>query len=283
MPSALTPARWARSSWVSPAAMRCLCSGAPKAAVPSTDPRLERHPHGCARRTRSTLPWWVMTSHTLDVGGARLYYEVRGSGPAVLLVGSPMAAAQFAPLADALAIDHTVITLDPRGISASRLENPDEETTVEQRADDVVAILDTLGLESADMFGSSGEAVTGLALVPRHPGRIRTLVAHEPPVQELLPDAADRRADVDDIVATFHREGTSAAFPKFMALIGVQPPANASNSGQAPIPAEQPTAQDIADGARFLGHDMTATTRFVRLRRPHGQYHARGHRHRSFR
>ena len=55
----------------------------------------------------------------------------------------------------------------------------------------------------------------------------------------------------------------AAAFLKFMALIGVQPPAGASNSGQAPIRAEQPTAQDIADGARFLGHDMTATTRFV--------------------
>jgi pimeloyl-ACP methyl ester carboxylesterase len=204
-----------------------------------------------------------MTSHTLDVGAARQYYEVRGSGPALLLVGSPMAAAQFAPLADALAIDHTVITLDPRGISASRLDDPDEDISVEQRAGDVVAILDTLGLESADMFGSSGGAVTGLALVPRHPGRIRTLVAHEPPVQELLPDAADRRADVDDIVATFHREGASAAFPKFMALIGLQPPAGASNARQAPIPAKQPTAQDIADGARFLGHDMTATTRFV--------------------
>ena len=48
-----------------------------------------------------------------------------------------------------------------------------------------------------------------------------------------------------------------------MALIGVQPPAGAGDAGQAPIPAEQPTAQDIADGARFLGHDMTATTRFV--------------------
>src|SRR6266536_6055832 len=138
----------------------------------------------------------MTTSYILDVQGAWLHYEVRGSGPVVLVVGSPMGAASFAPLAEALAVDHTVITHDPRGISGSRLDDPDEDTTVEQRADDVAAILDALRFESADMFGSSGGAVTGLALVTRHPGRLRTLVAHEPPLQVLLPDAAERRAEV---------------------------------------------------------------------------------------
>ncbi|MFK8907538.1 hypothetical protein [Streptomyces sp. YS-3] len=56
------------------------------------------------------------------------------------------------------------------------------------------------------MFGSSGGAVTGLAPVTRQPGQIRTLVAHEPPLLELLPDAAAQRAATDDIIATFHRE-----------------------------------------------------------------------------
>ncbi len=204
-----------------------------------------------------------MTSHTLEVGGGQLYYEVRGSGPAVVLVGSPMSAAPFAALADALAVDHTAITLDPRGISGSRLDNPDEDTSVGQRADDIPAILDAIGIQSADLFGSSGGAVTGLAVVVRYPGRIRTLVAHEPPVQELLPDVAERRAEVDDIVATFHRDGAPAAYAKFMALIGIQPAAPVADAGQAPLPVQQPTAQDIADGQRFLGHDMLATTRFV--------------------
>jgi pimeloyl-ACP methyl ester carboxylesterase len=204
-----------------------------------------------------------MMSHTLDVRGAHLYYEVRGSGPVVLLVGSPMGAALFAPVADALAADHTVVTHDPRGISGSRLDNPDEDTSVDQRADDVAAIVDALGVGSADLFGSSGGAVTGLALVTRHPGRIGTLVAHEPPVQGLLPDAAERRADVDDIVATFHREGPAPAYAKFMALVGAQTASRMANAGRDPMPAQQPTAQDIANGARFLGHDMAATTRFV--------------------
>jgi pimeloyl-ACP methyl ester carboxylesterase len=132
-------------------------------------------------------------------------------GPLLLVMGAPMGAAAFAPLADVLAVDHTVVTHDPRGISASRLDDPDQDSTPELRADDAVALLDGLGAESADVFGSSGGAVTGLAMVTRHPGRVRTLVAHEPPLLELLPDAAERRAGVDDMVESFHREGLAAA------------------------------------------------------------------------
>ena len=43
------------------------------------------------------------TSHTLDVPGARLYYEVQGSGPALMLVGHPMGTSGFATIAPLLA------------------------------------------------------------------------------------------------------------------------------------------------------------------------------------
>ena len=128
------------------------------------------------------------TTHTLAVPGACLYYEVRGSGPVLAVVGSPMAAGEFAPLADALAAMYTVITYDPRGISASTVDDPGQDSIPELRADDVVAILDAVGADSADVFGSSGGAVTGLAMVTRHPDRVRTLVAHEPPLLELVPN-----------------------------------------------------------------------------------------------
>ena len=113
----------------------------------------------------------TITTHTLHVPGARLHYEVRGAGPVVLVIGSPMASAEFAPLADALATDHTVVTYDPRGIAASSIDDPEQDSTPELRADDVAALLDAVGAESADVFGSSGGAVTGLALVAKHPGR----------------------------------------------------------------------------------------------------------------
>ena len=150
-----------------------------------------------------------LTTHSLAVPGVRLRYEVRGasaSGPLLLLLGAPMPAADFAPLAEALASDHTVVTTDPRGIANSHLDDPQQDSTPELRADDVAAILDALDAASADVFGSSGGAVTGLALVSRHPKRVRTLIAHEPPVLELLPDAAAQRATTENIIDTFHRE-----------------------------------------------------------------------------
>jgi pimeloyl-ACP methyl ester carboxylesterase len=196
----------------------------------------------------------MTTTHTLSVPGARLHYEVRGSGPLLVVAGAPMNAAAFAPLADALAADHTVITLDPRGISASVLDDPTAESTPELRADDVAAILDDLGAPAADVFGSSGGAVTGLALAVRHPGRVRTLVAHEPPVVGILPDAAERHAATERIIDTFHRDGVGPAFAAFMAVAGYE--------GEDGPPGE-PTEQDLADAARFFAHELRGTTRYV--------------------
>jgi len=55
----------------------------------------------------------------LRTAGAHIHHEVRGEGPLLVLVGSPMGAAFFAPAADLLAADHTVVTLDPRGTGRS--------------------------------------------------------------------------------------------------------------------------------------------------------------------
>lgn len=197
-------------------------------------------------------------AHTIAVPGANLHYEVRGSGPVLAVIGSPMAAGEFAPLADALAGNYTVVTYDPRGISGSRVDDPEQDSTPELRADDVAAILDTVGAASADVFGSSGGAVTGLALVARQPGRVRTLVAHEPPLLELLPDATEQRAKTDDVVETFHRHGPGAAWTKFMTNAGFD-----IGGDGTPRPAGEPSEQDLANSARFFGHELRPTARYV--------------------
>ncbi|MGQ4385249.1 alpha/beta fold hydrolase [Streptomyces sp. SAS_270] len=201
----------------------------------------------------------MATHHTLDVPGARLHYEIRGSGPLLLVTGAPMAAVHFAPLADALARHHTVVTHDPRGISGSPVDDPEQDSTPELRANDLVALLDALGADSADVFGSSGGAVTGLALVAQHPKRVRTLVAHEPPVLELLPDAAERRAVTDDIVEAFHKEGIGAAWMKFMTASGL---VGGGDGAPTALPGDL-SEQDLADSARFFAHELRGTTRHV--------------------
>src|SRR5487761_1431900 len=109
----------------------------------------------------------------LDVPGARLYYERRGTGPVLLLIGSPMDSTGFAGLAGALADDYTVVTYDPRGIGNSSREDTTQDVTPEQQADDVYRLLSALGGEPAYVFGSSGGAVVGLALVTACPGQVR--------------------------------------------------------------------------------------------------------------
>jgi pimeloyl-ACP methyl ester carboxylesterase len=204
--------------------------------------------------TLSTSP----TIRSVTVSGARLHYEVRGNGPLVIVAGSPMASAEFAPLADALATDHTVVTFDPRGYANSPVDDPDAASTVEQRADDVAAILDDLDAESADVFGSSGGAVTGLALVTRHPGRVRTLIAHEPPLLELLPDADEQRAGTEEIIDTFHRDGFAAAWMHFMRNAGFD-----VSPGDAPSGPAEPADDEIRQAARFFEIDLRPSTRYL--------------------
>ena len=197
-----------------------------------------------------------LSTHTVEVPGARLHYEVRGEGPLLLILGAPMAAAEFAPLAHALAGDRTVVTADPRGVAHSCLDDPTENSIPERRADDVAAILDDLGADSADVFGSSGGAVTGLSLAARHPDRVRILVAHEPPLLELLPDAAAQRAATEDIIATFNRDGMFAAWDKFMANGGFDVP-----PGAPEMPA--PSDQELRDADHFFNHELRGTTRYL--------------------
>jgi len=198
------------------------------------------------------------TVRAVTVPGAHLHYEIRGgSGPLVLVIGSPMASAEFAPLADALAGDRTVVTYDPRGYANSPVDDPDAQSPVEQRADDVKAILDDLCAESADVFGSSGGAVTGLALVARHPGCVRTLIAYEPPLLELLPDAAEQRAHTEAIVDTFHRDGFGAAWMHFMRNAGYDVSPDDAPSGPA-----EPSEDEVRQAARFFEIDLLPTTRY---------------------
>jgi clorobiocin biosynthesis protein CloN7 len=172
------------------------------------------------------------TTHFLDVPDARLCYEVRGTGPLLLLVGAPMGGRGFATIAPLLADDYTVVTFDPRGILRSTDENPDQEVTVEQLTDDVHRLLSTIGTEPAHVFGNSGGTTIGLALLTLHPEQVRTLVAHEPPLIDLLPDGGQLRAALDDIHETYVNVGRNEALKKYAALTGIVRFSRPSGGGQ---------------------------------------------------
>ncbi len=189
------------------------------------------------------------TSHRLNVPGARLYYEVQGSGPALMLIGHPMGAAGFAAIASLLAEDHTVVTYDPRGFDRSTIDDPDQDAEPDLLADDVRRVLEAVGDAPASVFGSSGGAITGLALVANYPAHVQTLVAHEPPVALLLPDAEGARAGMQDIYDTFLNSGGRAAWQRFFTFTGMGVPT------EEPAP-QAASAEPVATNDRFFRHGL---------------------------
>ena len=164
----------------------------------------------------------TVTTTYLTVPGARIYYEVSGSGPVLLLIPGGMAdAAGFAPLVRFLEDSYTVVRYDPRGISHSRLDAPGEDVPVEVHADDAHRLLKTIGDQPAFVLGHSGGAVIGLALVERHPELVKTYVAHEPPLVEFFPEGDERRKEGQKLYDTYLKEGAGAAMEQFMATAGM--------------------------------------------------------------
>jgi pimeloyl-ACP methyl ester carboxylesterase len=199
----------------------------------------------------------AVTAGTLGVPGARLHYEVRGTGPLVVLVGAPMGADAFAPLAGLLAPDHTVLTTDPRGVGRSPVDDPEQNSTPELRADDLSRLIAHLGAGPAVAVGSSGGAVTVLALAQAHPEQVTAVVAHEPPLQELVDDRDRLRAGTERIIATYLAEGSAAAWREFMAVADIVVP---EDDAHVAPPQAEPDPQAIADERHFFLHELRGTT-----------------------
>jgi pimeloyl-ACP methyl ester carboxylesterase len=199
-----------------------------------------------------------VSAQTLKVPGARLHYEVRGQGPLVLLVGAPMDATSFAPLADLLAADHTVLTADPRGINRSEIDDPHQDSTPQQRADDLARLLTQVDAGPAAVLGSSGGAVSALALVQTRQHLVHTLIAHEPPLDELLDDRDQLRKQTEDMIATYLAGDVRGAWAKFMTTANIQLPDEVFDA----MFGEAREKQAAADEHYEFAHMLRATTRF---------------------
>ena len=197
--------------------------------------------------------------HTLRVPGANLHYEVRGDGPLVALVGSPMDAREFESLADLLASDHTVLTADPRGINRSPLDDPEQDSTPLLRADDLARLITQVDAGPATVFGTSGGACTVLALAQTRPDLVRTVVAHEPPLDGLLDDRERLLKATDDMIATYLAGDVLGAWAKFLAAAGVVLPEGALEQ----MFGGERDPRQVADERRFFAHEMRETVRWT--------------------
>jgi pimeloyl-ACP methyl ester carboxylesterase len=208
------------------------------------------------------------TTKTLDVPGAVLTYDVRTNDtsgePALLLIGSPMGAAGFVTLAGHFA-DRSVITYDPRGVERSRKADDTAESTPDEHADDLHRVIAAAGAGPVDLFATSGGAVNALALVARHPDDVRTLVAHEPPTAQVLPDREAALAAAQSIHETYQRSGAGPALAKFFLLVshrGPSPADFADQPGPDPAAFGLPTEDDGSRNDPLVGQNIITCTHY---------------------
>lgn len=110
------------------------------------------------------------------LNGTEIAYAATGAGdPVVLVHGGDANSEHWAFQVQALAGQYQVILLDSRGHGRSPYNGG--ALTYAQLADDVLALLDLLGIERAHLVGWSDGGIIGLDLALRHPERLRKVVA----------------------------------------------------------------------------------------------------------
>src|ERR1700676_190963 len=168
-----------------------------------------------------------MNTRKLETAEADIVYHVAGplptadGSPPLFMIGQPMAASGFRTLASHFP-DRTVVTYDPRGLGRSTRKYGRVDNAPTVQADDVHAIIEALGVGPVEMFASSGGAVTALALVAAYPNDVTTLVAHEPPLIPVLPDAEAAERAVAQFRDAYAAKGWGSGMAAFIAMTSWQ-------------------------------------------------------------
>ncbi len=114
--------------------------------------------------------------HYQAVRGIRLYYEVYGSGPPLLLLhGNGGSIQDFKSTIPYFAQHYRVIAVDSRAHGKS--VDPGDSLSFEMMADDFAALLTSLRLDSAYVLGWSDGGIDALVLALRHPRLVKRLAA----------------------------------------------------------------------------------------------------------
>ena len=108
--------------------------------------------------------------------GTRIHYEVTGRvgrTPVLMIQGLGASKNAWNLQRIAMATRFRIISFDNRG--AGRSDKPTEPFTLEQMADDAIAVLDAAGVETAHVVGASMGGVISQIVAVKYPQRVRSL------------------------------------------------------------------------------------------------------------
>ena len=194
----------------------------------------------------------MTSTHLLETDEVDIAYDVHGPPPGadgrlpLFMIGQPMDASGFATLASHFP-DRSVVAYDPRGLGRSTRKDGRLDHSPTVQAGDVHALIEALDAGPVELFGSSGGAVSALALVAAHPADVTTLVAHEPPMIPVLPDAAAAERARAGVRDAYEAGGFGAGMAAFMVMSSWQGEFSDDYFAQpAPDPAQfgMPSADD---------------------------------------
>jgi pimeloyl-ACP methyl ester carboxylesterase len=171
--------------------------------------------------TMNTKQSIVQSGH-VTTEGDDLYYEVRGQGQPLLMIPPAGGDGDFyAAVADILCDEYKVITYDRRANARSTMNDP-QNFEISQQSRDAVAVLRAAGEDSAFVFGNSSGAVIALDMAKTQPQAVRAVIAHEPPIPRVHPNAKKWQRFFAGVYVTAFRFGSSLAALRFM--LGVELP-----------------------------------------------------------
>ena len=193
----------------------------------------------------------------LESGATSLYYEETGRGTPIVFVHEFSGDHRsWEPQVRALGRRYRCITFDARGYPPSDVPEDPGAYSQDAAIDDVLAVLDTLGVDRAHLVGLSMGGFTALHTGLRHPGRVRSVVIGG--VGYGMSHNNDWKADVEHL-ATFYAEDPLAAAAS-----------HGSAPGRVPFMVKDPRGwQEFAD--QLTEHPATGsanTMRGVQGRRP---------------
>jgi pimeloyl-ACP methyl ester carboxylesterase len=154
----------------------------------------------------------------VDVGETKLYCEVIGTGPSVVLVpGASGDGGYMQPLADALADEFQVATYDRRGNSRSPGPEGWTQTSAEEQARDLAGLIRALDLAPTVVLGNSYGAVIALCAVMAHERYFRGALLHDATLMSVLEHPEDSQAILRPMIEeAMAKGGPRAAMEAFV-------------------------------------------------------------------